>query len=171
MVPPLIDSAARKGLVTSLFVIGFFGLSALGGAAGLLAMMSGVAGMVYVVREQILRERESRALSGRGVPGAALASYGIAVSFFAALPVALVVYASLRFIWPDLIGKQMEASVALLSAVPEYSALAVQMQSMLDKGQIPTAADMMASVLTLMVLTGLCLGILGAVFAKLLVRK
>ncbi len=169
--PPLIESAARRGLVVAAFVFAFLALGSTGGAGGLLALASGIAGIVYLIRQQCLRDREARAATGRGVPAAALASYGVAISFFAALPVALAVYVILRFIFPDYIVSQIEYSVNVMAQIPEYAPLTAQLQHILDHGPVPTPADMMASVLMMMMLSGLFIGIAGLIIAKTINRK
>ncbi|MDE6276997.1 MAG: DUF4199 domain-containing protein [Muribaculaceae bacterium] len=169
--PPLIERAGRHGLIVALFVLGFFALGSFGAIGGLLSLASGIAGMVCVVRAQRACEREACAASGRGLSIAALASYGVAITFFAGLLVALVVYVALRFIWPDYIVSQLEAAATTLSQIPEYAALYAQLSSVLKNGPIPTAADMMASVLMIMMITGVFIGIVGAIIAKISNRR
>lgn len=169
--PPLIENAARSGLVLACFVLACLVLSSMGGFLGLVGIATGFAGMTYLMRQQRLRDRESRLETGRGVPGAALVSYGIAIAFFGALPVALAVYVALRFIWPDYIVHQLEGAVAIMAPIPEYAAMTAQLQAMLEHGPVPTAADMMASMLTLMMVMGLGLGLAGALTAKIVNRK
>lgn len=167
----MIENAARRGLVVAAFVFAFIALGSVGGVGSVLALASGIAGAVYLIRQQCLREREARSETGRGVPAAALASYGVAIAFFAALPVVLAVYLVLRFLLPGYIVSRLEASVDVMAQIPEYASLAEQMQHVLDHGPIPTPADMMASVLMMMMLTGLFLGITGVIIAKTINRK
>lgn len=169
--PPLIERAGNNGLIVALFVLGFFGLGSLGSIGGILSLFSGVAGIVYLLRCQRACEREAVEDTGRGLSVPALACYGVTVSFFAGLLVALVVYLALRFIWPDYIVTQLEATAATLSQIPEYSSLAVQIKGILENGPVPTPADMLASVLMLMMLSGVVFSIVGAIIAKLSNRR
>lgn len=170
--PPLIESAARNGLVVAGFVVVALALCSTGNPLlNLLGMTVGLFGMVYLMRCQLLNDRRARMETGRGIPVAALASHGIATAFFAALPVALVVYVALRFIWPDLIVNQLEAAYAAAAEVPEAADMAATIRMVLDKGPVPGPVDMMASMLTMMMFTGLIIGIAGAFAAKFFNRN
>ncbi|MDE6311930.1 MAG: DUF4199 domain-containing protein [Muribaculaceae bacterium] len=167
--PPIIEDAARRGIITAIFVLLFFGLGHMGGIGALLSMAAGIAGVVYVVRSQ--RKFDSKEQqAGEKVSWAVLAAYGVAVSFFASLLVAVVVYGSLR-LQPDFIVNQLEATIQVLSTMPEYSELRMQFENMIEQGHVPTAVDMMCSVLIMMMFTGLAIGIVGATIAKISNRR
>lgn len=169
--PPLIEDAGRNGLIVGAFVLAFFVLCSFGGLLGLLGMASGLAGMVWLVRQQMSRDRESIALTGKGVPGPTLTCYGIAMSFFAALPVCLIIYVALKFIWPTFIIDRMRETIEILSQVNEYQPLASEMENLIEHGLIPGAADMMGTVMIMMMLTGIVIGIIGAIIVKVADRQ
>ncbi len=48
--PPIVEDAARRGIITAVFVLLFFGLGRFGGIGGILSLIAGVWGIVYVIR-------------------------------------------------------------------------------------------------------------------------
>ena len=170
-IPPLIEDAGQNGLIVGFFALWFFVLGSFPGLLSLLGFASGVFGMVWLVRQQLKRDRESITLTGRGVPAATLASYGIVVSFFAALPVSLIIYIALKWVWPDFIISCLRDTAEMVSQIPDYKPLADELRNLIEHGPIPAASDIMATVMMTMLLGGLVIGIGGMVIVKIIDRQ
>lgn len=101
-----------------------------------------------------------------GVPE--LWAEGIASFFLGCLPPAAVCYLLLKFVAPDFVYDVFAQSIAVFSSIgtAEGDSMAETFQRLVDEHLLPTAADVTAQFISLNIIAGTVLSLIGAVVTK-----
>ncbi len=160
--------AARNGIVLSVCIcilIALFGLSASFAPAGILLWAGSLA--MPVVTYKLLKRSY---VTHNCTPGfAELWAEGIASFFLGSLLPALMAYLLLKYAFPEFTADQFDNTIATLRSLnsPEGDNLAQQLSSIQSAAALPTAADILANIISFNIVAGTALSFLATPFVKI----
>lgn len=161
---PIMARAAENGLYLSVMMCVLLLLLGGGTVLPLLSWLFLVGAVALPVVAYMILSRNCRR-SGADLSFAEIWAEGISSFFLGSLLPAVMTYVLLRFAFPDFVYNQVNTTIEMLGAIdtPEAETLASTFRQLVDKGALPSPADIAANIISFNIVAGTVLSLFLAI--------